>query len=77
MESGAQCQNQRPWAQNETWEIPSKHQETLFIVKSDWELAQTAQRTCAVSILEGIQKPSEHSPGQPVLGGPNWAGRLD
>lgn len=77
MESGAQCQNQRPWAENNMWEVPFKHQQTLCTVRGDWDLAHAAQRSGTVSILGDIQKPSEPGPGQQVLGGPNWAGGLD
>ncbi|KAK4825064.1 hypothetical protein QYF61_023068 [Mycteria americana] len=31
--SGAQCQDQRPWAQTGPQEVPSKHQETLLSVR--------------------------------------------
>lgn len=33
-------------------------------------LAQAALRGCGVAILGHIQKPTGHSPGQPVLGDP-------
>ena len=45
--------------------------------EDDRALAQVAQRGCGVSISVGIQKPSGHGRGQPVLGGPAWAGGLD
>lgn len=42
----------------------------------DWALGKVAQRTCGVSLLEGIQKPHECGPGQPALGGCAWADRV-
>jgi len=42
----------------------------FFHCEGDRALAQVAQRGCRVSILEGIQKPSGHGPGQLAIGGP-------
>jgi len=44
---------------------------------SDWALAQVAQRGYGVSSFRDIQKLSGHGPGQPDVGGPAWAGKLD
>lgn len=44
---------------------------------SDRALRQVTQRVCAVSLPGGVQKPFGHGPGQPALGGPAWARRLD
>jgi len=33
--SGAQCQDQRQWAQNEIQEVPTEHQETFFYCEDD------------------------------------------
>ena len=65
--SGAKCQDNRQWAQTETQEAPSEHQETLF--QCAGELAQVAQGGCGVFILGDIQKPPGHSPEQLALGG--------
>ncbi len=70
--SGAQWQDQRQWAQTETQEVPSEHQETLFHSESE----EVAQRGGGVSILGDSQAPPTH-PGQPAPGGPAWAGGLD
>ncbi|KAK4826185.1 hypothetical protein QYF61_006129 [Mycteria americana] len=56
--SGAQCQTQGQWAQTETQEVPSKHQEILFYCKGDRALTQVAQGGCGVSILGDIQQQS-------------------
>ena len=45
-----------------------------FYCEVDWTLAQVAQGDCGVSVLGDTQKPAGHSPGQPTLGGPAWAG---
>lgn len=43
----------------------------------DRALAQVAQEGCRVSILGDFQKPNGHSPGQPAISDPVWAGGLD
>lgn len=45
--SSAHCREKKPWAQNETQEVPSEHQEALCHV-SDRALAQIVQRSCGV-----------------------------
>lgn len=55
--SSAQWQDQRQWAQTETWDVPCEHQETLlFSCEGDWTLSQVVQRGCRVSILGGYSK---------------------
>ena len=70
--SGAQWQDQRPWAHTETREVPSEHQETLFYCEGDQTLAQVAQGGCGDSILRDIQKTFGHGPGQLSPGGLAW-----
>lgn len=65
--SAAQLQGQWQWAKTETWEGPSKHQNTLFYCEGDGIMEQLDQRCCEVSILQGIQKLAGHSAGQPTL----------
>jgi len=60
----------KQWAQNETQELPSEHQQTLSYCGGDRALAQVAQICCGVSTLGDIQKLYAHGPGQPVVGGP-------
>ncbi|KAK4829773.1 hypothetical protein QYF61_006572 [Mycteria americana] len=50
----------RQWAQPETQEVPSEHQETLFYCEGDRALAQVAQKSGGVSILGGIQRLSQN-----------------
>ena len=57
--SGAQWQDQKQWAQTETWEVLFEHQESLFYCHSDQAQAQVAQRGCGVSILQDIPKPKD------------------
>jgi len=40
--SGAQCQDQRQWAQTETQEVPSERQEMLFSGEGGQAMAQVA-----------------------------------
>lgn len=62
----------------ETQSVLPEHQETFFIFysKGDWALAQVAWEAVE-STLRDIQKPSGHSPGQPVLSNPAAADKLD
>jgi len=46
------------------------------VCESDPALAQVIQKGCGVSFLRDIQKPYGHSPEQPAVGGPDWAGDL-
>lgn len=63
-------QDEKQWAQNETREAPSEHQETFYHCKGDQALAQVSQRGCGVSLVGDAKKLSGHVPRQPVLGGP-------
>lgn len=69
LSSGLQRQNQGQQTQTETQEVPCEHKETLPYYESDQAVAQFFQTDCGVSSAGDIQKPSEHSPGQPVLDG--------
>lgn len=76
--TGVQRQSQRQWAQTETQEIASEHQETIFTVRvteSGHRLAR--QVVCAFSILGDIQNPTGYDPRQPALGDPASAGSDD
>lgn len=57
--------------------IPSEHRETPFYCESHWAMAPVDQRSCGLSILEGIQMLSGCGPEQPAVGDPAWAGRLN
>lgn len=70
----AQAHDWKQWAQNDTQEVPSEHQEMLFCCDPDWALAQDTQRCCRVSLLRDKEKPSGHGPGQTAPGHPAWAG---
>ncbi|GAB0181415.1 hypothetical protein GRJ2_000606800 [Grus japonensis] len=45
------CQIQGQWAQTETLEVPSEHQETLFYCEGDQAVAWVAQRDYGVAIV--------------------------
>lgn len=75
--SGDQWQDQIQWAQTEILDSPPENQETCFHHGGDWELSQTAQECCGVSVLGVILKPLEHGPEKTTLDVPAWTGRLD
>ncbi|KAK4822096.1 hypothetical protein QYF61_009796 [Mycteria americana] len=52
----------RQWAQTETQDFPSEHQETLLYCEE-----QVANRGCEVSVLADIRKLPGHGTGQPAL----------
>lgn len=54
---------------NETQEVPSELRKHFFYCEDDQALAQVVQKG-GVSIVGDIQKPSQHDPGQQVLGAP-------
>lgn len=62
----------------ETQKAPPEHQETFFLFKvrvtEHWH---RLPREAMESTLRDIQKPSGHSPGQPVLSNPAAADKLD
>jgi len=57
--------------------MPFKYNKKLPYSEGGQTLAQFAQRSCGVSILGDIQNSTGHSPEQPVLADPAWAGGLD
>lgn len=57
-------------------EILCEHQETLFYCQGDRAREQVAQRGGGVSICGDFQNLMGHSPEQPALAGPAWAGEL-
>lgn len=68
--SGAQWQDQRLWAQNETLEGSSEHQEIfIFIVRIMKQWNRLPEEVVEYPSLEIVQK---NCPGQ--LGGPAWTG---
>ncbi|KAK4827150.1 LOW QUALITY PROTEIN: hypothetical protein QYF61_015104 [Mycteria americana] len=71
------CPNKRQRTQIKTHEIPSEHKKTLFYWEGGQTLEQVTQRGCGVSIHGAIQSLTGHGPGQPALGGPPSAVRLD
>lgn len=64
------------WSSTRIIQSPALGKEQAYC-EADRALGQVTQRVCAVSLLGGVQKLFGHGPGQPVLGGPAWAGRLD
>ncbi len=48
----------RQWAQTGTQEVLSKHQEALLYCAGDGALEWVAHRSCEVSLLGDVQKPS-------------------
>lgn len=62
----------------ETQKVPPEHQETLLLftvrVTEHWH---RLPREAVESTLRDIQKPSGHSPEQPVLSNPAAADNLD
>lgn len=70
---GAQCQDQRPWAQTGAQEVPSELQEALLHHEGSWAQVQVAMGGCGVSIRGGIQESPGCGPGQLTLGGPAGA----
>ena len=75
--SGAQWQDKGQWAQTETWEVPSEHEEELLPSEGDGALEQAAQGGCGFSFSGDIQDPPGQCPVQPAVGDPASAGRLD
>ena len=55
LSSDAQWQHKWQWAQTETQEAPSEHQETLFYCEGDCAPAQVAQGGCGVFLLADIE----------------------
>lgn len=70
--SSAQCQEQRQWTQNGTWEVPSEHQETFVCHVDDQTLSQSAQKLRSF-LFRDFQKPPKHELGHPALTGPSGA----
>ncbi|KAK4828652.1 hypothetical protein QYF61_000300 [Mycteria americana] len=68
--------DRKQWAQTETQEVPSEHQEKLFYTEGYQALAQVALRGGGVSLLGEIQKPFGHGPGLQVAL-LEWGGGLD
>lgn len=61
---------QEEMGKNETQEVPSELQETLFFYcEGDQALSQVVQKG-GVPIIGDIQEPSQCDPGQQVLGDP-------
>lgn len=56
--------------------LTSEHQKNFLFRENDQTLAQVVQGY-GVSVLGDILKPSGRGPGQLVLDGLAWAGRLD
>jgi len=74
--SGAQRQDKGQWAQTETQEVPSEHEEELLPSEGDGALKQVAQGGCGVSLSGGIQDPPGQGLVQPAVGDPALAGGL-
>jgi len=72
----AQRQDKGQWAQTETQEVPSEHEEELLPSEGDGALAQAAQGGCGVSFSGDIQDPPGRGPMQPAVGDPALAGGL-
>jgi len=53
----SQRQDKGQWAQTETQEVPSEHEEELLPSEGDGALAQAAQEGCGVSFSGDIPAP--------------------
>jgi len=75
--SSAQRQDKGQWAQTETQEVLSEHEEEFLPSEDEGALEQAAQRGCGVSFSGDTQDPPGQGPLQPTVGDPALAGGLD
>ena len=69
--SGAQCQYKRQWAQTETQEVHTEHQEVFLYCVGGWH--GMPERLWSL-LLGELQNPPRHGPRQPILDILDWAG---
>jgi len=75
--SSTQQQDKGQWAQTETQEVPSEHEEELLPSEGDGALEQASQGGCEVSFSGDIQDLPGQDPVQPAVGDPASAEGLD
>lgn len=64
------------WAQTEMKDVLPELQQSLFYWVGVWAVAEIAQGSCGVFLIRDIQNSPGLGPGEPLLGGPAWTGRL-
>lgn len=74
--SGAQWWDQRQWHRLELRRCPLNIRKSFHIVRMTKQTRALVAQEYGTFVIGDIPKPSGHGPGQLLLGGPAWAGRL-